>query len=273
LRGKVVRSISGFYDIKSKDKIFRVRGSGNLRENDTSLVVGDEVEFDIDGFLTKVYPRKNFLVRPKVANIDQAVIVISVKEPRLSKLLLNKFLANIEFANIHPVILFTKIDKGIAPIEEYRLMGYRVFEIDNNKALPKELKKIFKDKLTVFTGQTGVGKSTTINNIAKLNREVQEISKALGRGKHTTRVVEVVDWAYGELIDTPGFSKLKLQLNQKELSKSWHIFKNLSRNCEFNDCLHINEKHCAIKNKIGKLISNDFYEIYLRLNKEIKNKN
>jgi len=272
MKGKVIRSISGFYDIKSDGKVYRVRGSGNLREQEVSVLVGDEVDFDIDGHLKKVFPRKNYLIRPKVANVDQAIIVISIEEPKLSKVLLNKFLANIEFAGIDPIIIFTKIDYGPAPAKEYEQMGYQVFLVDNNKKIPEGLKQIFKDKLSVFTGQTGVGKSSTINNIAKLNRETQEISKALGRGKHTTRVVEVVDWAYGELIDTPGFSKLELQLNEKELSKSWAIFRKLSDSCAFNNCLHINEKNCKVKNEIGKSISKDFYEIYIRLNKEIKNK-
>ncbi len=272
MRGQVVRVISGFYDIVIDDKEYRVRGSGNLRKEEQSPLVGDFVEFEENGMLTKIYPRANSLVRPKVANIDQAVIVTSLKEPNYSSILLNKFLAIIEASSIKPVILFTKRDLvDSSPKEEYVSQGYEVYEISNNDVDSlNELRKIFKDKLTVFTGQTGAGKSTTINNLADTNIKTQEISKALGRGKHTTRVVEIIPWNHGRLIDTPGFSSLEFNLSKLQLARAYHDFEKLSVNCKFNrTCIHNKENDCAIKDAVKDgTISEQRYLDYIRLLKE-----
>ena len=274
MKGQVVRVIAGFYDIESGENEYRVRGSGNLRNKGMSPVVGDIVEFTKNAFLEKIYSRNNFLMRPKVANVDQAIIIQSLKQPNYSSILLNKFLAIIENAGIRPVIVFTKTDLvSKTPTKEYIDNGYEVFEINNkSKKTLKSFSKIFKGKLSVFTGQTGAGKTTTINNLANVNLETQEISKALGRGKHTTRVVEIIPWLEGKLIDTPGFSSLEFEMTKLELSKSYHDFERESVNCKFDrNCLHDKENDCGIKDavRIGK-ISKTRYNDYLRLLKEIE---
>ncbi|CAM9154013.1 ribosome small subunit-dependent GTPase A [Mycoplasma marinum] len=274
MQGQVIRVIAGFYDIESKGVEYRTRARGNLRNEGISPVVGDIVNFEPNGFLNEVCERKNSLVRPKVANVDQAIIITSLKEPKYSSLLLDKFLAIIEFNNIKPIIVFTKADlTDETHLEEYKVQGYDAFEISNPNELGFEtLRGIFKDKLSVFTGQTGAGKSTTINSLAGLNIKTQEISKALGRGKHTTRVVEIIDWFGGKLIDTPGFSSLEFNLTKLELAHSYQDFRSLSRECKFRTCIHNKEKICAVKYAAedGK-ISKQRYENYLKLLEEAKN--
>jgi len=193
--GQVTQVLAGFYDIEVEGISYRVRGSGNLREAGVAPVVGDFVEFTENEFLTKVLERKNSFERPKVANVDQVLIVTSLAEPRFSSYLLDKFLAIVESKNIDSVIVFTKSDIAEeSHLEEYTSQGFTAFEISNNdEDSLKELSKVFKNKLSVLTGQTGVGKSSTINSLVKTNLETQEISKALGRGKHTTRVVKIID--------------------------------------------------------------------------------
>ncbi len=272
--GQVIRINAGFYDIESDGKEYRTRGSGNLRNKGINPLVGDFVTFEPNGFLSEVYERRNFLVRPKVANVDQAIIITSLKEPTYSSLLLNKFLAIIESNNIQPIIVFTKSDlTKKSYLQEYVNQGYIAFEISNKKGEGIEkLKPIFKDKLSVFTGQTGAGKSTTINSLADLNIRTQKISKALGRGKHTTRVVEIIDWFGGKLIDTPGFSSLEFNLSKLELARSYQDFRKYSFECKFRTCIHNKEIKCGVKIalKEGK-ITNNRYNDYLRLLEEAKN--
>ena len=272
MKGQIFRIIAGFYDIKSKNKIYRVRGSGNLRNKKETPLVGDFVDFNPNRFLLKIFSRKNKLIRPKVANIDQVIIVISLKNPKYSSLLLNKFLAVIEFQNIIPIIVFTKTDlTNKSYSKNYLDDGYIVFEINNfKKSSLINLKKIFDNKLSVFTGQTGVGKSTTIENITGIKRETQSISKSLGRGKHTTRIVEILDWEGKMIIDTPGFSSFDVKISKQELAKSYQDFRINSIECKFKDCLHKFEKKCKIKELVEEnKISNTRYMDYLRILKEL----
>ena len=277
MKGQVIKLISGQYKIESENKFFIVKASGNLRFNKTPPIVGDFVEFEPDGFLTKIYERKNFLIRPKVANVDQIIVVMSLKEPDYSSFLLDKFLAIIESKDIHPVIFFTKKDLSTKSfLNEYISQGYEAYEFSNkniNKDTLINIKKIFKNKLTAFTGQTGAGKSTTINTITGLNLETNEISKSLGRGKHTTRVVQIYNFMEGKIIDTPGFSSLDFNLTKLELSRSWHDFRKLSSNCKFfRTCIHYKESECAIKkNVIDGKISEQRYNNYVKLLLETEN--
>ena len=271
--GQVIKVNAGFYDILSEGKIFRTRGSGNLRETLQNPLVGDNVMFNPDGFVYEILERKNFLIRPKVANIDQVIIVTALAEPKFSSFLLDKFLAIIEFQEIKPIILFTKSDLiNDDTYKDYKSQGYDVLKISNNDSSQDydELKKILNSKLSVFTGQSGAGKSTTINNISNLNIETQIISKSLGRGKHTTRTVEIHILDNYEIIDTPGFSILEATLTKNELAKSFHDFKKLSFECEFRTCIHFKEIKCKIKDEVenGRILRSR-YKNYIRLISEV----
>lgn len=274
MKGQLTSINSGQYEIKSNDEFFIVRAAGKLRYMETSPIVGDLVEFEPNGFITSIYPRKNELIRPKVSNVDQAIIVMSLIEPNYSSILLNKFLAIIEHNEIKPIIVFTKIDlTDETHLEEYKNQGYEVYEVDNeSKRGIKELSHIFKGKISVFTGQTGAGKSSTINSISGMDLKTDNISKALGRGKHTTRIIKIFDWMGGQLIDTPGFSSLEFDMTKLQLSRSYHDFEKYSVNCKFaRSCIHNKEEDCEIKNKVKEnKITKQRYSDYLRLLEEAK---
>ncbi len=272
--GQVIKIIAGFYDVKSFDnKIFRLRGSGILRDNNIVPLVGDYVEFKNDQLLTKIKPRKNELIRPKVANIDQVIIVTALSNPSFSSLLLDKMLAMIESQSIAVIIIFTKNDLGNQqPYYDYQSQGYQCFIVNNhdNSTNWNNIKNILKNKLTVFTGQSGAGKTSLLNNLFNLSNKTNEISKALNRGKHTTRVVEIFENDDMKIIDTPGFSSFTINLTKEELSKSYFDFKNWSKLCEFNSCLHYKEKNCEIKNQLKvKNLLNSRYENYIKMLLEI----
>lgn len=276
-KGQVIRVISGFYDILCENKEYRVRGAGKLRQKETSPVVGDIVSFTPDGLLEEIHERKNMLVRPKVANVDQAFIISSLKDPDYSSTLTNKMLAIVEANSIKPIIIFTKRDLvTTSPVEEYKNNGYEVYEISNTTGQGVEdLKNLFRNKLSVFLGQTGSGKSSTINSISGTTLETQEISKSLGRGKHTTRVVQIIEWMGGQLIDTPGFSSFDFNLTPLQLSRSYHDFENASKECKFpRNCLHYKEEDCEVKRRVeNNLISSIRYNDYIKLLKEVINEN
>lgn len=266
--GQVVRVISGFYDIEVDSTIFRVRGSGNLRESENSPVVGDFVDFSKNGLLNKILDRKNFLIRPKVSNVDYVVIVTSLNEPKFSSLLLDRFLIIVESQNIEPIIVFTKSDLGnLKPYDDYKSQNYNCFYVDNKK--PKNigiLKNALKNKLSVFTGQSGVGKSSTINNILNLELKTDNISQSLGRGKHTTRVVEMHKKDNIKIIDTPGFSSLQINLTKLQISKSFKDFRIWSKKCKFTSCLHYKEQNCEIKKKLeNKELLKSRYDNYIKI--------
>ena len=225
-------------------------------------------------------PRHNCLVRPPICNVDQALIVSSCKEPDFSSILLDKFLLVIEHLGIEPIIIISKMDldedKSVKQyVKDYRQAGYRVYEISSkdNHGL-EELKTVFKDKVSVITGQSGVGKSSFLNALdINLKLETNEISKSLGRGKHTTRHVELLKMYGGYLGDTPGFSSLELEMTPEELAVAYHDFAQFSHECKFRGCLHDSEPNCGVKKAVedGK-ISKERYEHYLMNLQDVKKK-
>lgn len=282
LKGRIVKALSGFYYVECDGKIYQCRARGRFRKKDQKPVVGDFCEFSYeegsDGYILSLSPRKNELVRPPICNIDQALLVFSAKEPDFSSLLLDRFLIVIESLNIEPIICISKVDlvskeEIEKTLEPYIKANYQVYFISslNQKGI-QEMKTVFKDKVTVVTGQSGVGKSSLLNALdIKLNIDTNEISKALGRGKHTTRHVELLKMHGGLVGDTPGFSSLELTIDPLDLAVSYHDFKDLSQQCKFRGCLHDKEPHCAVKQAVEEgLISQERYEHYLMFLKECK---
>ncbi|KKB26684.1 Ribosome small subunit-stimulated GTPase EngC [Mycoplasmopsis meleagridis] len=275
MKGRIYSIIAGKFNVKADNKFYELNAKGSFRYNDINPLVGDYVEFDLDGFIKKIYERKNYFIRPKVANIDHIIVVMSVKNPDFQSFLVDKYLALIESKNIVPIILVTKNDLGSSnEIEMYKEMNYKIYQIDYKKDDLVELfTPIFNHNTCSFMGQSGVGKTTIINKLLNLNLETKEISKNANRGKHTTRITKIYDFKNGSLIDTPGFSSLDIQMNKNELSKSFKIFRELSKLCKFKWCLHENEpeEFCNVKLNIGKKIPEKRYLNYLKLLKEAKN--
>ena len=270
MKGRIVKIISNDYTVSSNNKLFICKSRGLFRNQNIKPLVGDIVEFDeLNNYILKVLPRKNSLIRPPIANIDQALIVTNVK-PSFDTNLLDKLLCIIEYNNIIPIICFTKLDllneEELININKYityyKKIGYQVFintEIE-------EIKKIFNDKITVLTGQTGAGKSTLINKLdSKFNIKTGEISKALGRGKHTTRHVELHKLYNGLVADTPGFSNVDFDdMSKEDIRDNFIEFNEYKDNCKFRDCMHKNENICEIKKKVEEEeIIKSRYENYL----------
>ena len=270
--GRITKLISNDYTVKTNENKYICKARGKFRNDKIKPIVGDLVEFDEkNNYILKVLERKNELVRPPVANIDQAFIITSVKDPDFSTNLLDKFLVIIEYNNITPIICFTKLDllnkdelsKLNEYIKYYKKIGYTVLLNTDYE----ELKKLFKSKISIFTGQSGAGKSTLLNNLdANLNIKTDEISYALGRGKHTTRHVELLDLYDGLVADTPGFSSLDfIGMTNTDIKDNFIEFNEYSNFCKYRDCMHDKEIECEVKNKVKEnVIMKSRYENYLK---------
>ncbi len=265
MQGMIIRIISNLYTVKCEDGIYECRARGKFRNDHITPMVGDYV-FIQDHYIMKVLPRKNSLVRPPLSNIDQVMIVTSLKKPDLSLYLLDKFISIAEFHRMKAMICFTKADllndcekKEIAAIKRYyESIGYEVYYNDQIS----EIKETLQGKLTVLAGQTGSGKSSLLNRMdSTLNLKTNEISEALGRGKHTTRHVELFEIAGGLVSDTPGFSSLELiDMDNLAIRDSFVEFQ--AYRCKYRDCFHIHEDGCAVKEQVGKTIRRSRYENY-----------
>ncbi|QNM93405.1 ribosome small subunit-dependent GTPase A [Mycoplasma sp. Pen4] len=255
---KILSVNAGIFTVRNENEELKIPAAGKLRFRDEKPIVGDNV-IVTNGQITEILDRRNFFIRPKVANIDQMIVFMSSTEPAFSSFLVDKYFAIVENKNIEPILFITKVDlDNPTAIEMHNLyseMGYKVFLINNEQDnfSFENIKHIFKNKYSVFMGQTGVGKTTTLNKLSNNNFETQAISKALGRGKHTTRIVQIIYFNEGFLIDTPGFSSLALDMNKVELAQSFKTFNTLSKQCKFRNCLHLNESNndCAVKQKVG----------------------
>lgn len=270
MQGKIIKQISNDYTVKA-DKLYVCKARGKFRNMRLTPLVGDEVIFNDQNYILEILPRKNELNRPSIANIDAAIIITSLKKPDFSSNLLDKLLTIIEFNNIKPIIIFTKKDlltaeeyEKLKPyIDYYKKIGYEVYLNDEIE----KISKIFKGKVSVFTGQTGAGKSTLLNKLNKnLNLETNEISLALNRGKHTTRHTELLEVSGGLVADTPGFSAVDFtDMTNEDIRDNFIEFNVYRHECNFNDCTHTHEKNCKVKEKVEeKEILQSRYENYLK---------
>ncbi len=287
-QGKIIKALSGFYYVQADKDIYQCRGRGVFRKRGLTPLVGDVVDFDIsgnmEGYIQSIEPRKNELIRPPVANIEQAVIVVSLKEPDFSAMLLDKFLVVMEAKSIEPLIFISKEDlanekeiENILPIiDVYREIGYHV-EIFSSMKMEElnSIEKHLEGKVSVFAGQSGVGKSSLVNAlIPGLELKTMEISESLGRGKHTTRHVELIPYRNGLIADTPGFSSLDFaEIALDQLPECFPEFVRLSDKCKFRGCNHINEPKCAVKEAVeNNEIYKERYQHYLQFFEDIQNR-
>ena len=273
INGRIVCQKSNLYVVEANGSRYECRARGKFRHDAITPLVGDKcVIDDEDKYIIDIYPRSNKLDRPPIANVETALIITSVKMPNLSLNLLDRELACILNENIKPVVCLTKMDllsskekKEIKTIfKYYKSIG---IEIVTNKRIAK-LKRLLKGKTVVLTGQTGAGKSTLINKLDKnLNLETNEISKALGRGVHTTRHTEIYNISNIYIADTPGFSSLDLNIEKNKLKE---LYPEFNVKCEFLDCNHIKEKGCKVKELVEKnIIMKSRYENYIKFWSEL----
>ena len=274
MQGEVVKVISNQFYVKVNNNVLICTQRGVLKKNKTLPLVGDKVLVDIEKqVIEKILPRKNEIVRPPVANIDQAIVVTSLKHPDFSTNLLDKLLVQLEINKIKPIICLTKKDllssieltNYLEIINYYQKIGYLVVDNTDIKKILKELE----NKITVFLGQTGAGKSTLLNKLfPDLNLKTGEVSLALGRGKHTTRVVEIIEIGNIKVLDTPGFSALSfLKYDLESVKEAFIEFKNYP--CLYKDCNHDKEPECNLKKAVltGEVLKSR-YENYLNFKKE-----
>ena len=269
-RARVIKIVSNQYTLLLEDSQKVVASARGKLHLSLSPLVGDYVEYVVDNghyLIEKVTKRINELSRPSIANVDQAVIVMSLHQPDFSYQLVDRLLFLIVIKDIKPAILLTKTDLAKndeeiqAVINEYAKAGYLI----GSSADSEFVRNLFKDKLSVLTGQSGVGKSTILNNLdVGVKIATQPISKALGRGKHTTRHVELFEISQGWVGDTPGFSSLDFsKISSRELREKIPDFQ-LAQKCKYDDCHHDKEPGCKVKEGVEKgFISKRRYEDYL----------
>ena len=276
LKGIIVKNISNAYTVLANNQRINCTPRGKFRNEKKTPLVGDECIIDEQNkYILELLPRKNELKRPSVCNVDFCLIVTSMKSPDYNALLLDKEISLSLLSKIPPVLYFSKVDLLTKEEKEkyfllkkmYQDIGFPVFDAETIKELCDFLQK----KIVVLTGQTGAGKSTLIKKIApELDIKTNEISKALNRGKHTTRHTEIYDVLGIWFCDTPGFSSLNLDgYTKEEIKNSFPEFQEYT--CKFRDCIHIKEQSCAVKEALEKgEISQSRYESYKKMLSEVE---
>ena len=285
--GLIVKALGGFYYVESQDGvIYECRAKGVFRKKETSPLVGDKVTIeasnDNKGTVSIIHDRKNQVLRPPMANLDKIFIVVSICDPKPNTLIIDKFIAMSENKGIEPIIVITKCDlQDPSEIESiYKNSGFKVLCVNNfEKNFVNEAKNLLKDSICAFTGNTGVGKSSFINSLyPELNIKTAQISKKLGRGRHTTRHVELykLDDINAYVADTPGFSSMDLMrydiILKDDLQYCFREFEQYIGQCKFTGCSHTSEKGCAVLKALeeGK-IEKSRHLSYLSLFDEAKN--
>lgn len=289
LKGIVISNISNIYNVETEDgKIYSCNARGKFKNNEISPVAGDKVEIDIIapeayvGVINKIEERKNYIKRPKMANLSQIILVVSMKLPKPDLELLDKQLAYAEYMGIKPVICLNKVDledeKVINHIEEvYSRIGYTVIKTNAKQGIGIEkIQEIIKGNITAFSGNSGVGKSTLINGIFKQDITQEGIiSKKNKRGKNTTTQVDLYKINQNTYIaDTPGFSTFDIyEIESVNLCHYFIEFVQYIDKCEFVGCSHIKEQNCGIKQAIeeGKM-SQERYDRYCKIYNILKEK-
>lgn len=286
-QGTITKALSGFYYVTADNGIWVCKAKGVFRIRGITPLVGDHVVFETiqgdEGMISEILPRKNELIRPPIANIDQALLVFSLVEPDFSPLLLDKFLVHTEKVDVRSIICLSKNDIAHneteiqAYIDYYEKIGYRVIVVSSTlKQGIDQVEKVLSEGVTVFAGQSGVGKSSLLNALSPdLLLETGEISVRLGRGRHTTRHVELIPLQIGgQVADTPGFSQLDFtNIEAEELGNLFVEIAKLASGCKFRGCLHVKEPGCAVKSALESGELAEFrYNHYVQFLQEIKDR-
>ena len=286
MQGKIIGNISNVYKIKTESKEYNAYARGKLKNNEITPLVGDNVEIQVtdeeksEAIIEKVEQRKNEIKRPKISNIDQIIFVISTKHPKPDLLMLDKQLAYAEKLGINAIIIINKIDLQDSYIEikeEYSKVGYKVIVTSAKQNIGiDELKQELQNKTSVFSGNSGVGKSSIINALFNTEKTQEgEISCKNKKGKNTTTDIKLYELEKNTYIaDTPGFSSFEIsEIESTELDKCFREFVPEIENCEFIGCTHIKEENCGIKKAIeSEKISIERYERYCKIYSELKEK-
>lgn len=281
--GIILKGIGGFYYVETSSGVFECKAKGRFRKEKITPVSGDKVIITVrengENTIDEILPRKNFLIRPPVANIDSLMIVISVAQPYPNPLVIDKMTVLAEKNGIRPIIVVTKTDleDETEILKAYSTTPYDVYTVSvNDKSNLDAIKEQLKGKLTALTGNSGVGKSTLLNALdSSLNLQTAEISEKLGRGRHTTRQAEIFHVSQGLVIDTAGFSFINFTdenlIFSDELQFYFAEFEEYIGQCKFTGCNHIGEKDCKICEMVKKgAISQSRYDSYISMFNEVK---
>lgn len=287
MQGLIIGNISNIYMVKSENRLYECTARGKFKREEITPVVGDNVEFDrLDekeslGVIGKIEPRKNYLKRPKMSNLSQILLVLSCKSPKPDLLLLDKQLAFAEFISIKPVIILNKMDLANDKINQiyelYTKIGYTVIKTEaKNKVGIEKVKQVLKNQISVFSGNSGVGKSTLINAIfQEVITKEGKVSQKNQRGKNTTTAIRLYELDENSYIaDTPGFSTFDVyEIPSQELERYFIEFKPHIKQCEFVGCTHQKEQLCGIKQGVNQgEIAEERYQRFLKIYEELKKK-
>jgi len=276
MTGIIIKGIGGFYYIQGESSLIECKARGIFRKKGISPMIGDKVEISVKngkGSIDEIYERKNFLIRPPVANIDILAVVAACRNPDPDMTLIDKMLVNAEEKNIEPIICINKTDIGSDKeiTDIYKNTGYKIFSLSAAEEKgTDELMAYIKNKVTAFSGVSGVGKSSIMNIITENIMETGDISK-INRGKHTTRHIELMPLTGGGyVLDTPGFSSLEISVKADRLFEYFPEMR--GRICRFRGCSHISEPDCGVKEALERgEISESRYESYRQLYEIAKN--
>nr|WP_317356581.1 ribosome small subunit-dependent GTPase A [uncultured Tyzzerella sp.] len=285
IKGRIIKGIGGLYFIDTEKGIIECSVRGIFRKNKITPTIGDYVNIslleDNKGIIEEILERKNILIRPRVSNIDCAIITFSIISPNINIDLLDKFLILAESQNIENVVIcINKCDLAneddINMVKDlYKNIYPIIFTSTKENIGINDLKNLIDKKVTVFAGPSGVGKSSLINAILpNICLRTGDISKKIERGKHTTRQVELLEaWEHTYIVDSPGFTSLSIDFLDDSLDNYFKEFRQYLGDCKFYDCKHIHEPNCAIKNQIGKNISEERYNRYTKILSEMLERN